>query len=64
MIGRNRNINACDLVLHGTGWLSIAAILEGRVNLVLSTPNGEGQSLRDTPLLPYSVRQKGLYSFC
>lgn len=58
--GKNRNINACDLSIHGIGWMSFAAVSESSVHITLSTPNGEGQSFRDAPLLPYSVRSKGI----
>ena len=58
VVGKSRNTNACDLVIHGIGWLSIAAVWESRVCLALHTPNGEGQGLRLNPLLPYTVQKK------
>ncbi|XP_065649177.1 nitric oxide-associated protein 1 isoform X2 [Hydra vulgaris] len=58
VIGKNLNINACDLVLHGLGWLSVASVFNTKVELTLHTPNGIGQELREKPLLPFSVRSK------
>jgi len=58
VIGQNLNVNSSDLLLHGVGWFSIAAVNEGRVQLALHTPNGLGQCLRNESLLPYTVRKK------
>lgn len=58
ILGKGRNDNACDLVLHGIGWLSVASVWATKVSLALYTPNGEGQNLRRIPLLPFSVRRK------
>ncbi|XP_066929987.1 uncharacterized protein YqeH-like [Clytia hemisphaerica] len=57
-VGQSRNTNCCDVALHGVGWLSISAATEGRVTFSVHTPNGEGQSMRRTPLLPFTVRKK------
>lgn len=58
IVGNGLNKNACDIVLHGVGWLSIASVVQSKAKFVLRTPNGKGQSLREKPLLPYSVRKK------
>ena len=64
VVGKTRNLNCCDIALHGIGWLSIAAASEARIKLLCHTPNGEGQNLRTKPLLPYTVRKKGMvFSF-
>ena len=63
VVGKTRNLNSCDIALHGIGWFSVAAASEARVKLLCHTPYGEGQSLRETPLLPFTVRKKGKMVF-
>lgn len=51
--------SAADITLSSIGWISVTAGTGSIVSLKAYTPNGVGLFVRDPPLLPTSVRQRG-----
>ena len=50
--------------ISSVGWIAVTAGTGSIVSLKAYTPNGIGVFLRDPPLLPTSVRQRGLTKIC
>lgn len=51
--------SAADIVLSNVGWVAVTAGTGSVVTVKAYTPKGNGLFLRDPPLLPTSVRQRG-----